>query len=64
MGEGAGRLPTANSVVSDIISIVMKNDNEPFPEETWSQERISDYKTLHAKWFEQERSKSKSMNNF
>jgi homoserine dehydrogenase len=33
MGEGAGRLPTANSVVSDIISIVMKNDNQPFPEE-------------------------------
>ena len=30
MGEGAGRLPTANSVVSDIISIILGNDNKPF----------------------------------
>lgn len=30
MGEGAGRLPTANSVVSDIISIILGTDHKPF----------------------------------
>jgi len=30
-GEGAGRYPTANSVVSDLISIFMNNSSVPFP---------------------------------
>lgn len=31
IGDGAGRYPTANSIVSDIISIVNKNKNTMFP---------------------------------